>query len=87
MIKGVTKTGFTYELSKERLDNYEMLEAISELDENPLVLPRVVNLLLGKEQAQKLKEHVRTKDGLVPAETLSDELKAIFEKQNITKNS
>ena len=50
MIKGKTKSGFSYELDKERLNNYELLEAIEELEENPLVLSRVVNLLLGKEQ-------------------------------------
>ena len=58
MIKGKTKSGFSYELDKERLNNYELLEAIEELEENPLVLSRVVNLLLGKEQTKKLKDHL-----------------------------
>ena len=87
MIKGKTKSGFTYELDKERLNNYELLEAIEELEENPLVLSRVVNLLLGKEQTKKLKDHLRTENGIVPTEKMSEEITEIFQNQGETKNS
>lgn len=39
-IRGVTSTGFAFEITKERLENYELLEAISEVDTNPAVLPK-----------------------------------------------
>jgi len=87
MIKGKTKSGFSYELDKERLNNYELLEAIEELEENPLVLSRVVNLLLGKEQTKKLKDHLRTENGIVPTEKMSEEITEIFQSQGETKNS
>ena len=87
MIKGKTKSGFSYELDKERLNNYELLEAIEELEENPLVLSRVVNLLLGKEQTKKLKNHLRTENGIVPTEKMSEEITEIFQNQGDTKNS
>lgn len=87
MIKGKTKSGFSYELDKDRLNNYELLEAIEELEENPLVLSRVVNLLLGKEQTKKLKDHIRNKDGIVPTEKISEEITEIFQNQGETKNS
>ena len=87
MIKGKTKSGFLYELDKERLNNYELLEAIEELEENPLVLSRVVNLLLGKEQTKKLKDHLRTEKGIVPTEKMSEEITEIFQNQGETKNS
>ena len=87
MIKGKTKSGFLYELDKERLNNYELLEAIEELEENPLVLSRVVNLLLGKEQTKKLKDHLRTDNGIVPTEKMSEEITEIFQSQGETKNS
>jgi len=87
MIKGKTKSGFSYELDKERLNNYELLEAIEELEENPLVLSRVVNLLLGKDQTKKLKDHIRNKDGIVPTEKISEEITEIFQNQGETKNS
>ena len=47
----------------------------------------VVNLLLGQEYADKLVEHVRDDEGLVPIDKLSDEIKDIFEKQKQVKNS
>ena len=87
MIKGKTKSGFSYELDKERLNNYELLEAIEELEENPLVLSRVVNLLLGKEQTKKLKDHLRTENGIVPTDKMSEEITEIFQNQGETKNS
>ena len=87
MIKGKTKSGFSYELDKERLNNYELLEAIGELEENPLVLSSVVNLLLGKEQTKKLKDHLRTDNGIVPTEKMSEEITEIFQSQGETKNS
>lgn len=87
MIKGKTKSGFGYQISEARLNNYELLEAIGELEDNPLILSKVVKLLLGDEQTQQLKDHVRTKDGLVPATALSEEIKEIFESQAPTKNS
>jgi hypothetical protein len=87
MVKGTTKSGFKYMISKERLNNYELLEVIGELEENPLVLSKVVDLLLGEEQTKKLKNHLRTKDGLVPADKISDEITEIFKSQSETKNS
>ena len=87
MIKGKTKSGFSYKLDKERLNNYELLEAIEELEENPLVLSRVVNLLLGKEQTKKLKDHLRTENVIVPTEKMSEEITEIFQNQGETKNS
>ncbi|WP_348920124.1 hypothetical protein [Enterococcus rotai] len=86
-IKGKTKTGFAFKIKQERLNNYELLEVIGELDDNPLVLSKVVNLLLGKEQTQKLKDHLRTDDGIVPADKLSEEITEIFQSQSQTKNS
>lgn len=87
MIKGKTKCGFSYKLAQNRLENYELLEAIAEVEENPLALPKTVNLLLGKDQADKLKEHVRDDEGLISTEVLSKIIMGIFESQKETKNS
>lgn len=42
--KGTTKTGFPFDISMERMENYEVVETIAEIDENPLVLPRLLKL-------------------------------------------
>ncbi|WP_413518444.1 hypothetical protein [Carnobacterium maltaromaticum] len=86
-IKGKTQSGFKYEVPKKRLENYELLEAIGELDDNPLVLTKVVKLLLGKDQTEQLKNHLRTEDGIVPTEKLSEEITEIFQSQSETKKS
>lgn len=87
MIKGTTKSGFQYEISKNRIENYELIEVLSEVDSDPLSLPKVVNLLLEKEQANKLKNHLRDEEGLVSTERLTEEIMDIFQGQAETKNS
>lgn len=87
MIKGTTSSGFAYQITEERLNNYELVEAIGELEENPLVIPKIMNLLLGKEQTKKLKELVRTEDGMVPVDKISEVITEIFKDQGHVKNS
>lgn len=87
MIKGKTKSGFVYEIPKKNLDNYDLVETIAEAQDNPLLFPRMVNLLLGKEQADELKEHLRDKDGVVSTEKMSNEIMEIFENTKEAKNS
>nr|WP_247938756.1 hypothetical protein [Streptococcus anginosus] len=85
VIKGMTSTGFKFEVSQERLANYELVEAIAEVDENPLVLPKLVKKLLGP-QAEDLKEHVRDENGLVPLNRLMAEIEEIFNSKTSLKN-
>lgn len=82
--KGATKTGFPFDISMERMENYEVVETIAEIDENPLVLPRLLKLLLG-DQVAALKDHVRGEDGMVSTQKLMDEVRDIFESQNVKK--
>lgn len=84
-LTGVTKTGFAYSISEKNVRNYELVEALGELDTNPLALPRVMNLLLGKEGTKKLKDHVRDEDGIVDTEKITAELEDIFKAQERLK--
>lgn len=86
-MKGKTTSGFEFKLTKERLENYELVEALSRFEDEPLYLSKVVSLLLGKEQTEKLKDHLRDEEGLISTELLTNEIKEIFESQNSTKNS
>lgn len=83
-IRGVTSTGFAFEITKERLENYELLEAIAEVDTNPAVLPKVVKLMLGN-KSEDLKNHVRTADGIVPLDKIGNEIREIFTSENQLK--
>ena len=84
-LTGVTKSGFAYSILEKNIKNYELVEALGELDTNPLALPRVLNLLLGKEQTQKLKDHVRDEDGSIDTEKVTLELEDIFKAQERLK--
>ncbi|MCR8969272.1 hypothetical protein [Facklamia sp. 7083-14-GEN3] len=86
MITGKTKTGFKYEIDDKQLNNYELLEFFAEVDENPFLLPKAMKMLLGKDQMDKLKEHVRDKDGIVDAEVISKEIADIFSESKEVKN-
>lgn len=76
---GTTKSGFKFSVSESSLDDMELVDLLAESDENFLVLPKIIEKLLGKEQKKKLYEHLKTDKGNVPIESVSDELKEIFE--------
>lgn len=82
---GVTKSGFAYSIPKKNLNNFELVEALGEIEDNPLVLPKVLKLLLGKEQIQKLKNHLRDNDGIVDTDKMTAELEDIFKAQKKLK--
>lgn len=84
MITGVTSTGFKYEINKKRLENYEVIEALSELQDNPFSLPKVINLILG-EAVQDLKNHCRDENGIVSSIRMNDEITEIFQTNPLKK--
>lgn len=81
MITGKTQTGFEFSIDERRLKNYELVEALAELENNPLLLTKIVKLLLG-DDAEKLKDHVRDDSGFVDTEKMNVEIADIF---NIVK--
>ncbi|MDG4868757.1 hypothetical protein [Streptomyces sp. P17] len=84
-IKGKTQSGFAYEIEEARLNNYELLETIGELEDNPMVISKMVIMLLGKEQTNKLKDHLRDEEGLVPVDKMTEEITEIFQSQAVKK--
>lgn len=87
MIKGKTSSGFEYKVEDDSLDDYELLEVLQKIDEgNGGLVPKMITLLLGEEQKERLKEHVR-KDGKVSASAMMDEISEILEKNTAGKNS
>lgn len=85
MLKGKTSTGFKFEIAESTLDNYELVEALGDIDTNPLAVTKVVNLLLGEEQKDRLKEHVRNEQGVVTSTVLMKEIEDIFKTQSEVK--
>lgn len=79
MITGETQTGFKFEIDEAALDDWELLDALSEVDNgNMKMLTKIPVMLLGVEQAKSLKEHLREPNGRVPATKMSAAIKDIF---------
>lgn len=86
MIQGKTKTGFKFKIEDAVLNDYELLELFAEVDENPLLVPKLVKIILGENQKNKLIEHVRNEDGIAPVDKISMELEDILNSSAETKN-
>ena len=79
MVKGKTKTGFEYKVDKNMLNDAEFLEsfcAIRKGDNTEIFA--LIGKMLGKDQKKALYDHVRTEDGQVPLDALTDEVVEIF---------
>lgn len=88
MIKGTTKSGFKYTLYDDKLDDYELLETLCEIDRGDVTLvPKMANQLLGEKQMSRLKDHVRNERGSVSATKMMDEISQIFYGAKALKNS
>ena len=88
MIKGKTSSGFKFEISKDVANDYELVEYLGELEDNPLVLGNIVTRMLGKEQTARLKDHIRNDKGIVQTDKMTKEIMDIFKNSGEeTKNS
>ncbi len=85
MLQGKTSSGFAFEISEDIVDDYELVETLGELEENPLNLSKVVTMLLGKKQTTELKEHCRV-GNRVSTQKMMNEIQDIFANVNQVKN-
>lgn len=88
MITGKTKSGFEYSIDDTKLNDMRYVDALAEADNgDTTAFSKVVLMTLGKEQRDKLYDHVAEKDGRVPVEKFSAEFYEIMEASAETKNS
>ena len=87
MVEGKLKSGFEYKIEDHVLDNMELLDAIAEVDQNPMALSKVLKMLLGPEQRKELYDHLRdSENGNVPIVAVSDAVAEIFGGSGQLKN-
>lgn len=78
-MKGTTKSGFEYEIAESAFENMELIDALAEAGgENPLAISKVCLLVFGREQRDRLYNHLRQKDGTVPFMEVSNTISEIF---------
>lgn len=85
-IKGKLKNGFNFELDPDLLNDYELLEMISEGQTNPLVIPKLITKVLGEKQKNNLISYLKKKTGKVTIEDMGLALTEIFTKSKPLKN-
>ena len=86
-MKGKTSTGFEFDIEDERLDDMELVDIMAEIDENPLLMPKLCKMLLGEEQKKRLYDHLRSEDGRVPIEATTNAIQEIYNSPGDLKNS
>ncbi len=86
IIRGITKSGFRFSIDSEVFKDMEMLELIGEVDDNPILMPKLLEKMFGKKQKDNLYDFVRDDKGSVPIEKISEIVKDIFESKEL-KNS
>lgn len=90
MIKGRLKNGFDITLQDEALDDFEVFEALCDLDEEDADMKQILFVyrrLLGKEQYEALKAYLTEKEGRISLTEMMGILKEILEMSDETKNS
>lgn len=86
LLKGKTAAGFEYQVDPDTLNDMELMENLAEVDNNPLLLPKVVRAVLGDSQKKALYDHYRDEKGKVPATAISAAFVEILSTNNQGKN-
>lgn len=89
MISGTTSTGFAFKVDPEAVRDMEFIELAAQAEDNGLILPNMIEVLLGKKQKKALYDHVRKSNGRVLIDDVTAEIKEIFDALNTnaeTKN-
>lgn len=84
MIKDVTKSGFRYEITDERLDNFALVQLFRQVETNSIVVVEIAELLLGPKQFEILKKRC-TKNGQTSSQKMFKEIGDILAKSNKIK--
>ena len=88
MIKGITKSGFEFEIAENVMDNMELVDILADDDTDMVYrVSKIARLVLGKEQKQRLYDHHREDDGRVPVEAVYEDISEIFQSFKQGKNS
>lgn len=86
MITGTTSTGFSYSIPDTIKDDYEILEALADLQRGKdfLALPILVDRVMGDQKAA-FKDHCRDEEGRVATTRMMEEFFEIFSSNEATK--
>lgn len=78
MVSGTTSSGFAVKVDPEVIQDMEFIELAAEAQNNGLLLPKLIEMVLGEKQKKALYDHVRNKKGRVLVSAVSDEFEEIL---------
>lgn len=78
MITGKTARGFEYAIPKKRLHNMRLVEVLSKVDTDPTLIPKMLDLLMGQEQKEKMYNFYEDEDGIVLESDITEAVAEIF---------
>lgn len=86
MMTGETKTGFKFSVDEAALNDWELLEDLDGIENNPQRYVRVAKRLLSMEQYEALKKHCVNGSGRVDMTKMFREISDILTSNNRIKN-
>ena len=78
MITAKLKDGFEIQITEEARDNMELVDALVEMETNPLAVSKVVKLLMPDDERKRLYDHLRTEKRNVPVAAVAEAITDIF---------
>lgn len=83
----VLKDGFSLDIDDKKLDDYELMEALTDIDKGKAArITDAVDILLGEEKS-RLFEHIREEKGYVSMEVVKNALLEVITGLKNGKNS
>lgn len=87
MVKGVTESGFAFEIDEKRVNDYRVLKALRHLDNGKFTeMVDLMDLLFPEEMQEKILKFVET-DGQYPIDKVATLMGEILSYNGETKNS
>lgn len=78
-----TRSGFEFDIDVAVLDDMELVDALAELEDNPLAFSKVITMILGSEK-KRLYDHIKKtrKSDRVSVTAMSEEIEDILNALN-----
>lgn len=78
MVTGITKSGYEFSIENEKFNDMELMDLLGDMEDNPFIMGKVIEKVLGKEEKKKLYDSMRNEFGRVPVEEAQAALDCIF---------
>lgn len=82
-----TAAGCSVTVDPQIGDDWELLEMLSEFDDDPSLSIKIFKKLLGDEQYKAVKDNLKAKNGRISVTDMAAEMTSIFEAATELKNS